>query len=99
MNREIFNRASEAKKSNLIHRFFTRRGLVYVQRDDSSQPTSVHISDLNSLFPPNHSGNHRNGARGNRNDRQATNVQTKSGSTNGESVNEPEMQSAGANIS
>lgn len=51
-NREIFNRAAEAKKSNLIQRFFTRRGLVYVQHDVDSQPSSVlHISDLDTLLP------------------------------------------------
>lgn len=55
MNREIFNRAAEAKKANSIQRFFTRRGLVFIQRDDSSRPTCIyHISDLNVLFLPNH---------------------------------------------
>lgn len=51
-NREIFNRAAEAKKSNLVYRFFTRRGLVFIQRNENSQPSSVvHISDLDYLFP------------------------------------------------
>lgn len=51
-NREIFNRAAEAKKANLIQRFFTRRGLVYVQHDADSQPSCIlHISDLDTLFP------------------------------------------------
>lgn len=57
-NREIFNRAAEAKKSNLIHRFFTRRGLVFVQRDENSNPMCIpHFSDLDVVFPLNRDGN------------------------------------------
>lgn len=51
-NRAIFNRAAEAKKSAIIHRFYSRRGLVYIQRGANSKPSIVqHISDLESLFP------------------------------------------------
>lgn len=51
-NREIFNRASEAKKSNFIHRFYTRRGLVYVQRRDNERPMCMfNIEDINMVFP------------------------------------------------
>lgn len=61
-NRAIFNRAAEAKKSGIIHRFFTRRGLVYVQRAVNSQPATVqHISDLESLFALQHGKANNNG--------------------------------------
>lgn len=54
-NREIFNRAAEAKKSNFIHRFYTRRGLVYVQRHEKDRPACMfHISDLDVVFPLNY---------------------------------------------
>lgn len=53
-NRVIFNRAAEAKKSNLVYRFFTRRGLVHVQRAENVHPSCiVHISELDPLFPLN----------------------------------------------
>lgn len=53
-NREIFNRAAEAKKSNYIHRFYTRRGLVYIQRAENTQPTCIiYITELDPLFPLN----------------------------------------------
>lgn len=55
MNRDIFNRAAEAKKSHLIQRFFTRRGLVFIQRDDNSRPQCIyHISEVDVVFPLNH---------------------------------------------
>lgn len=51
-NREIFNRASEAKRSNLIYRFFTRRGLVFIQRNESSRPECIyHVKDLQAILP------------------------------------------------
>lgn len=55
MNREIFNRAAEAKKFHLVQRFFTRRGLVFIQRDEKSRPMCIyHISDMDAVFPPNY---------------------------------------------
>lgn len=51
-NREIFNLASEAKKSNHIAKLFTRNGLVYVQRHDNDKPVCLqHINDLEQLLP------------------------------------------------
>lgn len=70
-NREIFNRAAEAKKSNLIHRFFTRRGLVYVQRNETSRPMCIFdVSELHIVFPLNHTRYQS------RNDRSIRSVQT-----------------------
>lgn len=64
-NREIFNRAAEAKKAGLVQRFFTRKGLVYTQRDEKSRPeVIVHISDIDNKFPVNHG--HPHSSRGNR---------------------------------
>lgn len=52
-NREVFNLASEAKKANLIVKFFTRNGLVYVQRHDNDKPVCMqHISELEQFLPP-----------------------------------------------
>lgn len=66
-NREIFNRASEAKKSNLIHRFFTRRGLVFVQRDENSRLTCItHANEIEEIFPLNHARFQSRNARGSR---------------------------------
>lgn len=56
-NRAIFNRAAEAKRSSLIHRFFTRRGLVVVQRTENSKPSYIlQIVELDSLFSSSSSG-------------------------------------------
>lgn len=52
INRDIFNRAAVAKKNNLIHRFYTRRGLVYIQRQQNSRPECIyHIGELDVIFP------------------------------------------------
>lgn len=49
-NRAIFNRAAEAKKANVISRFYTRRGLVTVQRDADSKPRTVlSVNELEML--------------------------------------------------
>lgn len=54
-NREIFNRASEAKKLNLLHRFYTRRGLVFIHRGEKDPPMCIyHIGELDPILPPNH---------------------------------------------
>lgn len=59
-NREIFNRASEAKKFKFIHRFYTRRGLVYMQRRENDRPTcAFHIRDLDDVFPPDYDRHRR----------------------------------------
>lgn len=51
---------SEANKSNYIYRFYTRRGLVYVQRHEKDRPACMfHISDLDVVFPLNNE-RHRN---------------------------------------
>lgn len=70
-NREIFNRANEAKRSNLIYRFYTRRGLVYIQRSENDRPACVfHVNDLDFAFPTD-SDRQRGG-----NHQQQTNVST-----------------------
>lgn len=52
-NREIFNLASAAKKSNLIVKLFTRNGFVNFQRNENDKPICVyHISDLEQFLPP-----------------------------------------------
>lgn len=64
-NREIFNRAAQAKKSNFIHRFFTRRGLVYVQRDENSRPVRIfHSSELEFADSLNHTRHQYRNAQG-----------------------------------
>lgn len=51
-NREIFNLASSAKKDNLIAKFFTRNGLIHVQRDVKVRPIIVHhINELEQMLP------------------------------------------------
>lgn len=51
-NRVIFNLASEAKKANLIAKFFTRNGLVYVQRAENARPACFyHIGELQEILP------------------------------------------------
>ncbi len=53
LNREIFNVAAVAKKSNHIVKLFTRNGLVYVQRRENDKPACIqHISDLEQILPP-----------------------------------------------
>lgn len=54
-NRAIFNRAAEAKKNNYVYRYYTRRGLVHIQRSENTKPSCIfHISELSHLFPLNH---------------------------------------------
>lgn len=51
-NREIFNLAAEAKKSNKIVKLFTRNGLVHVQRSENDKPICIyHINELQQLLP------------------------------------------------
>lgn len=57
-NRAIFNRAAEAKKSDVIVRFYTRKGLVYIQRHANAKPIAVEqLSDLDRLLPTPYSTN------------------------------------------
>lgn len=52
-NRAIFKLASEAKKSKMIIKYFTRNGLVHVQRCENSKLSCIrHISDLEQMLPP-----------------------------------------------
>lgn len=52
-NRAIFNLASEAKKANLITKFFSRNGLVHVQRDENGRPYCIyHVGELQQILPP-----------------------------------------------
>lgn len=51
-NRAIFNRAAQAKKLSYIFRFYTRKGLVYVQRDANSRPLCIeNLAGLDKFFP------------------------------------------------
>lgn len=93
-NREIFNRAAEAKKSNIVHRFFTRRGLVYIQRAENIQPTCiVHISELDSLFPLNHNRQHRTKGGGPGNVPSIQKSQQSTNNQSGTNANRPPNQS------
>lgn len=94
-NREIFNRAAEAKKSNFVHRFFTRRGLVYIQRADNTKTSCIiHISELDSLFPLNYNRQHHINGRARLNDpaqqnfTQSTNNQPVTKTRNDSDVNQ-----------
>lgn len=63
-NREIFNRANEAKKAKFIYRFYTRRGLVHIQQRENDRPSCVfHVSDLDAVFPSNYDRHRQSGQR------------------------------------
>lgn len=54
LNREIFNLATFAKKSNLIYKYFTRHGLVFIQQNENSRVSCMrHINELQSILPSN----------------------------------------------
>lgn len=51
-NREIFNLAAEAKKSNKIVKLFTRNGLVHIQRCENEKPICIyHVNEVHKLIP------------------------------------------------
>lgn len=51
-NRNIFNLASAAKRANVIATFFTRNGLVFIQRSANSKPICIqNINDLEQILP------------------------------------------------
>lgn len=60
-NRVIFNRAAEAKNANVIYRYYTRRGLVIIQRDATSKPSTVlSMGELEVLMPVDNAGTNKN---------------------------------------
>lgn len=51
LNREIFNSAAQAKRLQKLHKYFTRRGLVYVQMASDSSATCIEsVGKLNELI-------------------------------------------------
>ena len=52
MNESIAFNCRKLKRSNTIHTYYTREGIVHIKQEESSKPFKFfHISKLYELFP------------------------------------------------
>ena len=52
MNESIAFNCSKLKRSNIIHTYYTRAGIVHIKQEESSKPFKMfHISNIYKIFP------------------------------------------------